>query len=190
VRRTGRCDCSTIRMISSFSEAGYLMPRLPHPRSCFFEQTQFESLLGDNFFQLQGLALEVFDLAGGCRSGRVTGQTSFAGFQELLRPTVIQALGNTFPATELSDGDFAAQTVEDDADLLLGRILLAGRPPDVADKALGRCLTGVDVGQLDISRLRILTEGFALRLQFGQLSNNDCNKGKEFWENSAIGGNT
>ena len=33
---TGRCDCSTRRMISSFSEAGYLMPRLPHPRSCFF----------------------------------------------------------------------------------------------------------------------------------------------------------
>ncbi len=32
----------------------------------FFEQTQFEGLLGDNFFQLEGLALEVFDLAGGC----------------------------------------------------------------------------------------------------------------------------
>ena len=36
VRRTGRWDCSTSRMISSFSEAGYLIPRLPHPRSCFF----------------------------------------------------------------------------------------------------------------------------------------------------------
>src|SRR6516225_450538 len=35
VRRTGRCDCSTSRMISSFSQAGYLMRRLPHPRSCF-----------------------------------------------------------------------------------------------------------------------------------------------------------
>jgi hypothetical protein len=36
VRRAGRCDCSTRRMISSFSEPGSLMPRLPHPRSCFF----------------------------------------------------------------------------------------------------------------------------------------------------------
>tara|TARA_B100001179_G_scaffold223186_1_gene200424 strand:- start:340 stop:735 length:396 start_codon:yes stop_codon:yes gene_type:complete len=36
VRLAGRCDCSTIRMISSFSDAGYLIRRLPHPRSCFF----------------------------------------------------------------------------------------------------------------------------------------------------------
>jgi hypothetical protein len=36
VRFTGRCDCSTSRMISSFSEAGYLMRRPPHPPSCFF----------------------------------------------------------------------------------------------------------------------------------------------------------
>ena len=36
VRHTGRWDCSTRRMISSFSEAGYLIPRLPHPLSCVF----------------------------------------------------------------------------------------------------------------------------------------------------------
>ena len=33
---TGRCDASTVRMISSFSEAGYLLRRRPHPRRCFF----------------------------------------------------------------------------------------------------------------------------------------------------------
>ena len=33
---TPRWDCSTRRMISSFSDAGYLIPRLPHARSCFF----------------------------------------------------------------------------------------------------------------------------------------------------------
>ncbi|MCB1498198.1 MAG: transposase [Bauldia sp.] len=33
---TSRCDCSTRRMISSFSAAGYLMRRPPHPRSRFF----------------------------------------------------------------------------------------------------------------------------------------------------------
>ena len=36
VRRTGRCDPSTSRMISSFSAAGYLIRGRPHPRSCFF----------------------------------------------------------------------------------------------------------------------------------------------------------
>jgi hypothetical protein len=36
VRLAGKCDCSTSWMISAFSDAGYLMPRPPHPRSCFF----------------------------------------------------------------------------------------------------------------------------------------------------------
>jgi hypothetical protein len=36
VRLTGRVDCSTSRMISSFSQAGYLMRRPPHPPSSFF----------------------------------------------------------------------------------------------------------------------------------------------------------
>ena len=36
VRRTGKADSSTSRMISSFSEAGYLMWRPPHPPSRFF----------------------------------------------------------------------------------------------------------------------------------------------------------
>ena len=36
VRRTPREDGSTVRMICSFSEAGYLMYRSPHLRSCFF----------------------------------------------------------------------------------------------------------------------------------------------------------
>jgi transposase len=34
VRRTGSGDCSTSRMISSFSAAGYLMRRPPQPRAC------------------------------------------------------------------------------------------------------------------------------------------------------------
>ena len=37
VRRAGNGDCSTSRMISVLSDAEYLMPRLPHPRSCFLE---------------------------------------------------------------------------------------------------------------------------------------------------------
>jgi hypothetical protein len=36
VRRTGKADSSTSRMISNFSEAGYLMWLPPHPPSRFF----------------------------------------------------------------------------------------------------------------------------------------------------------
>src|SRR5271168_2473115 len=37
VRRAAKGDCSTSRKISVLSDAEYLMPRLPHPRSCFME---------------------------------------------------------------------------------------------------------------------------------------------------------
>ena len=35
-------DCSTIRMISSFSAAGYLTPVLPSPKHDFFHKTVLE----------------------------------------------------------------------------------------------------------------------------------------------------
>ena len=62
----GRCDPSTVRMISSFSEAGYLIhstivlgPMADKvslsPTSChaFFEQTVLKREVGDTFFQGQ-----------------------------------------------------------------------------------------------------------------------------------------
>jgi hypothetical protein len=52
-------------MISSFSEAGYLIPRRPHPRSCFFEQPQFQGLLGDDFLQRLGFLSQIPYLAAG-----------------------------------------------------------------------------------------------------------------------------
>src|SRR3546814_3402361 len=40
VRLADRCDCSTVLMISSFSDAGYLIRRCPHPRPCFFRSEE------------------------------------------------------------------------------------------------------------------------------------------------------
>src|SRR5205823_12724026 len=94
VRRAGRCDCSTRRMISSFSEPGSLMPRLPHPRSCFFEQPQFERLLSNDLFQLLGLTFEILDLVAGRRTRGIAGEPPLAGLQELFRPAVVEPLGN------------------------------------------------------------------------------------------------
>ena len=72
-------------------------------------------MLGNDFFQLEGLALEILDFAGGRRPRCVAGQAPLAGFQELLRPAVVQALGDAFAPAELGDGDLAPQAVEDDA---------------------------------------------------------------------------
>ena len=51
------------------------------------------------------------------RPRRVTRQTALAGLQELLGPSVIKALGNTLAAAKLGDAGFAAQAVQNDADL-------------------------------------------------------------------------
>src|SRR5271169_268736 len=103
VRRAGSWECSTRRMISSFSEAGTLIPVSPIPDHAFFKQPQFERLFGHDLLQLLGLALEVLDFTIGRRPGRVPGQPALAGFQELLRPAVIKALGNAFAPAQLGD---------------------------------------------------------------------------------------
>jgi hypothetical protein len=54
-------------MISAFSDAGYLIPRRPHPRSCFFGQAQFQGLFGDDLLQRPGFLAQVLDLAAGRR---------------------------------------------------------------------------------------------------------------------------
>src|ERR1700693_4892548 len=131
VRRTGRWDCSTRRIISSFSEAGYLIPRLPHPRSCFFKQAQFERLLSHDRLEFLRLTPQVLDLAIGRRPCRVARQTALASLQELLGPCVIKALGNAFTAAKLGDAGLAAQAVQNYPDLLFGRMALTGCPADV-----------------------------------------------------------
>src|SRR5665811_778139 len=103
VRRAGRWDRSTRRMISSFSEAGYLIPRCPHPQSYFFKQAQFQGLLGDDFLQRPGFLSQIPDLAAGRRTRGIAGQPPLAGFQELLRPVVVEALGNALAPAQLRD---------------------------------------------------------------------------------------
>src|SRR4029450_1228185 len=109
----------------------------------FFEQAQFERLLGDDFFQLLGLASEIFDFVAGRGAGGIPGQTPLAGLEGLFRPAVVKALGNAFAAAELGDRVLAAQAVKDDADLFLGRVTLPRRPADALDDLFGRQVGGV-----------------------------------------------
>ena len=64
----------------------------PIPDHAFFEQAQFQGLLGDDLLQRLGFPAQVFDLAAGCRSRCVACKAPFSGLQELLRPSVIQEL--------------------------------------------------------------------------------------------------
>jgi hypothetical protein len=81
----------------------------PIPDHTFFEQAQFEGLLGDDLLQLQGLALEILDLAARCGPRGVARKPSLARFEELFGPAVIQALGNAFAPAQLGDRVLAAR---------------------------------------------------------------------------------
>ena len=87
-------------MIASFSDAGYLMRRRPHPRSCSFEKPQFQRLFGHHLFQIASFTSQVFDFGGRRRTCGITGKALLAGFEELSRPAVIQALGNALTTAQ------------------------------------------------------------------------------------------
>src|SRR3954470_16786372 len=63
--------------------------------------------------------------------------TAVAGFEELLRPGVIQAFGDAFATAQRGDAVLAAQPLQHDADLVLGRVMLAGGAADVSHDLLG-----------------------------------------------------
>src|ERR1700739_4503549 len=103
VRLAGRCDCSTNWMISTFSDAGYLMPRPPHPRSCFFKQAVLQGEIGHHLLQGTGLTTKVLPLAGRRGAGRVARQPALAGLEELLGPAVIHRGGDACPGAKPRD---------------------------------------------------------------------------------------
>lgn len=59
-------------------------------------------------FSGRALGLEDFDFAGGRRPLRIAGEAVLAGFLELLRLSVVEALGDAFAAAELGFGRVAA----------------------------------------------------------------------------------
>jgi len=97
-------------------------PILAH---AFFEQREFERLLGDDLFQFAGLTPQVLDFVRGRGARLVTGEAALAGFKEFLRPAVVQAFCDALAAAQLRDRDFAAKAVENDSDFFFRRILLA-----------------------------------------------------------------
>ena len=113
----------------------------------FFEQPVLQHLFGQGFFQRAGLGTEPLHLMAGRLARRVAGKALLAGLQKLLRPAVIQALGDTLAAAQLSYALLTAQAFEHDADLLFRRELPSRATTDLAD--CGFCRLLLSAGHLD-----------------------------------------
>src|SRR5258705_2610292 len=83
------------------------------------------------------MGAKLLDLMGGGLAGVVTGDPFLAGLEEVLRPAVVEVLGDAFLAAQLGDAVLAAHAFEHDADLLLGRELAPRRSADIPDELLG-----------------------------------------------------
>src|SRR5690349_2626120 len=64
----------------------------------FFEQTVLQRQIGNRLFQGTGLTAQLLNFTGRRSTSRVASQPPFAGFQEFLRPGVVEALGYPFLA--------------------------------------------------------------------------------------------
>jgi len=84
VWRTGSGDCSTSRMISSFSATPYLIRRRPQPDRAFFQQAVLERELSHHFLRRAGRPAQLLDLVRSCRSCSVAGWALLAGLQKFL----------------------------------------------------------------------------------------------------------
>ena len=160
VRCAGRCGCSTILKVSSFSEAGYLKRHFPHPRSYFFEQSVLEREVGNARLQRAGLAAQILDLVGGGSPGGATSKPALAGFENLLRPDVIDARGYAFLAEQFGDAVSAAPAIPHDPDLVLRREVPLGRP---REREMAAFVYRGDGSRVPATRMGISYSGCRLR---------------------------
>ena len=69
-------------------------------------------------FRAPGFPAQVLNLSAGCRTRRVARKPPLASLQELLRPDIIEALGDAFTPTQLRDAVVSTQAVQHNTDLL------------------------------------------------------------------------
>ena len=120
-----------LRMISNFSQGGYLIPRLPHPRSCFLSRRSSSTCSATISFRVRASRRSsVTSLLVAARAVSPASRRLPAS-RNSLRPTVIEALGDTFPPAQLGNAELATQAVQNNADLLL--------QPNIACASPGGC---------------------------------------------------
>ena len=92
----------------------------PIRNHAFFKEPEFQGLLGNDLFQITRFAAKGFNLACRSRPRRIAGKPTLASLKELLRPLVIDALGNAFAAAKFGNGFLTSQSIQHDADLFFG----------------------------------------------------------------------
>jgi hypothetical protein len=75
----------------------------PSPVGTFFQRPILQQRLGQRFFEPGRLAVQFLNLVTNGLAGGVSGQTLLAGFQEFLRPTVVQVVVDAFFAAQLGE---------------------------------------------------------------------------------------
>src|SRR3954451_8360370 len=103
----------------------------------FFEQPVLERKVRNAFLQRARLAAQILHLVGGGGTGGVTSQPALAGLHKLLRPGIVQALGDAFLAAMLSSPRRPSSTI---LILLFRREMSPRRTTDVFHHLLGRLL--------------------------------------------------
>ena len=99
---------------------------IARPQSCFFEQAALERQIGHALLQARASRRR------SCTSPMAAARAALVGLQELFGPGVAETLGDAFLTIKLGDAVFAAQTIQHDPDLILGR----GMPPDLSSHVL------------------------------------------------------
>jgi hypothetical protein len=102
------------------------------------DQAVLQKCLGENPLQVASFTLQDDDFAGRNLTRGVARQALLPGLQEVLRPVVLQALGNPFAPTKLGDRTLPAQAVEHDPDFLFSRKLTPRLALDIMEVSIGR----------------------------------------------------
>ena len=125
-------------MISSFSDAGYLILEIPHSDYAFFEKPVLQKLLSPGFLEITRNGTQRLNLIAGCLAGRITGQQFLTAFKKFLRSTVIQALGYALAATQRRNAFLTAQPLKDNVNFLFCGIFTLRLTTNIPDNLLGR----------------------------------------------------
>ena len=101
---------------SSFSAAGYLIRRPPHPPSRFFEQTVLQGQIDDHLLERRGLPRRQIGWTSSEVAARAVSPARrfFSSLQEVLRPAIVQVLRDPLAATQLGNAVLAAQAFQND----------------------------------------------------------------------------
>jgi hypothetical protein len=75
----------------------------PIPDHAFFKHAVFQGQVSNHLFEVAGFPAKTLHLVTGGGPCGIARKTPLASFQESLRPTVVEAFGNSLPAAKPGD---------------------------------------------------------------------------------------